>query len=979
MAGARAAARRTCAAAQWWWRWCAVATAALCLRGAGAQQASPLSVAFQFPCQAATEYFDAAALVCKSCDQANGFFPAPDGLGCVLCDSSTGSDASFAGGFTLAASWQPAALSAAGRCGCAAPGGGLVVADMAAGGRRFRRCVMCPTGWTADAAAGVCAPASGAPRTPEADLVYTVAALNARGAGINLQTATQATIQAVLEPSGASPAYVVDSSAPLERLLGPAARECMDDASPRACNALANLCALQLYSPDAAACVMYDELVLLQQAGGAAARARRGSASSTPRPATGPLPWLLYAPGSDYTAAGDVGVTVSLATGSAPLRLVLARFDTDGTWLGLVDWSVQLQVCGAGVENAGAWTRFGTSYAVSCSVGVASLRAVADYGSPGPRLYDPYIVQDDGTLYPLPAGSHVRRFFLVDDTLSTPSGGAAPRAVVYPSSLELAFAIRADRRDHITPPLLTITYSALQADGGAASAAARAPASFSVSYSNAPQLARSFWYAWQTLLVVLLVVCGGPVWAWRVARYLRRRSAQPADAELLLFAGLAAVDAFSGALVAALVLVSLYWLALAKLQEEVHLLVPPDSGMYNFWVTLVLAVVGQAVGLLWVLYEQVNVDVFFLDWEKPRRVLAKGGAREDAAPVSAWRGLLVANEWNELQAARATSPPLTLLAVAALLDGAGFATAGYLAPDAAGYAARPGVASSMLLRFGATAGWFLVLGAAQWLWRAGVAGRVAGEPLGNFVDLLFLANTSAVVLDERTGGYYLHGRNHMHHADTTLSELNASLMREEEGLVSRRGLVTTYAGAGAAALNDNQTFTIVVTPELRRLYESTLLAQVEQAALDQRMSRGVVTSAVRGPLRPREGALAASREITAAFAAAIDEAERNHATQVIVPTYWQRALRMPPDAPAGRTLLAHDFGDSFSRVLFLGRELRLFVFEALLFCAIDSALRRAVVSALAVLGVWLVLRAARLHFGQSNLSRKTLVDKHFLI
>jgi hypothetical protein len=66
----------------------------------------------------------------------------------------------------------------------------------------------------------------------------------------------------------------------------------------------------------------------------------------------------------------------------------------------------------------------------------------------------------------------------------------------------------------------------------------------------------------------MLVVCGGPVWAWRVARYLRRRSAQPADAELLLFAGLAAVDAFSGALVAALVLVSLYWLALAKLQAS---------------------------------------------------------------------------------------------------------------------------------------------------------------------------------------------------------------------------------------------------------------------------------------------------------------------------------------------------------------------------------------------------------------------------
>ena len=44
-----------------------------------------------------------------------------------------------------------------------------------------------------------------------------------------------------------------------------------------------------------------------------------------------------------------------------------------------------------------------------------------------------------------------------------------------------------------------------------------------------------------------------------------------------------------------------------------------------------------------------SVDVFFIDWEKPRRVLAKGGGREEAAPVSCWRALLVANEWSELQ------------------------------------------------------------------------------------------------------------------------------------------------------------------------------------------------------------------------------------------------------------------------------------------------------------------------------------------
>jgi len=94
--------------------------------------------------------------------------------------------------------------------------------------------------------------------------------------------------------------------------------------------------------------------------------------------------------------------SVGLATGSPPLRLVLSTFDLDGTWLGLRDWTVQLQVCGNSVQNADAWTRFGTSYSTSCSVGVGALMEAADYSSNGPRLYDPYLVQDDGSLYPLP-------------------------------------------------------------------------------------------------------------------------------------------------------------------------------------------------------------------------------------------------------------------------------------------------------------------------------------------------------------------------------------------------------------------------------------------------------------------------------------------------------------------------------------------------------------------------------------------------
>lgn len=105
---------------------------------------------------------------------------------------------------------------------------------------------------------------------------------------------------------------------------------------------------------------------------------------------------------------------------------------------------------------------------------------------------------------------------------------------------------------------------------------------------------------------------------------------------------------------------------------------------------------------------------------------------------------------------------------------------------------------------------------------------------------------------------------------------------------------------------------------------------------------------------------------------------------MLIPTYWQRVLRLPPEAAgAGRTLLMHDFHDQFATALFFGREARLFVFEALMFCAVDSAVAGAPggasVAGLVVLAAWLALRAVRLHFGETNLSKKTLVDRHFLI
>lgn len=55
---------------------------------------------------------------------------------------------------------------------------------------------------------------------------------------------------------------------------------------------------------DAAACQIYDELVTA--AGGSSKPAGTSTATVSPRPTTGALPWLYYVQGSTYLGADDV-------------------------------------------------------------------------------------------------------------------------------------------------------------------------------------------------------------------------------------------------------------------------------------------------------------------------------------------------------------------------------------------------------------------------------------------------------------------------------------------------------------------------------------------------------------------------------------------------------------------------------------------------------------------------------------------------
>lgn len=73
------------------------------------------------------------------------------------------------------------------------------------------------------------------------------------------------------------------------------------------------------------------------------------------------------------------------------------------------------------------------------------------------------------------------------------------------------------------------------------------------------------------------------------------------------------------------------------------------------------------------LVSQITIDIFFIDWERPKGKVLKavegeGGVRSATVPVSIWRTYFVANEWNEIQTVRKINPLFQVLTTLFFLE-----------------------------------------------------------------------------------------------------------------------------------------------------------------------------------------------------------------------------------------------------------------------------------------------------------------------
>ncbi|XP_026561755.1 meckelin [Pseudonaja textilis] len=703
------------------------------------------------------------------------------------------------------------------------------------------------------------------------------------------------------------------------------------------------------------------------------------------------LPWLFY--GDQPGLASQVLDGTELPTSftfkekdeEVKLNFIAASYDATGNflkWQRLEDGLLQL--CPDTLIRLNAAYKFGTTYQQKCTISVAKI--LKDYAEP--VFYDIFLQYHDEEdaqqyLWAVPVlnvnlkyneifvnqGSNVNSWFLTRrillvDTLSGRENDLESQPKVIRIASKIAISIRLVRntqRGAIYPPLITIAYSDVLIQNPNAE---NIMVSFSVDYEMNQSEALIH-------TDIALGVLGGLAVLWsllKTAGWKRRIGSPMIDLQtvvkfLLFYAGDLANVFFI-----ITVGTGIYWLIFFKAQQFVSVLLPQPSQEDKFISYVACAFVLKALQFLHLLVSQLTIDIFFIDWERPKGKVLKAvegenGIRSVPAPVSIWRTYFIANEWNEIQTIRKINPLFQVLAVLFFLEVVGFSNLA-LMDSSSGLTRNPEsyiAPWSRILRYGISTVLWLLIAVIQVVYFSVIYERFIEDKIRQFVDLCCMSNVSVFLLSERCFGYYIHGRSVHGHSDTNMEEMNMNLKREAENLCSQRGLLPN---------TDGQTFQISISSKMRQQYDK----------IHESLTRK------HGPVRLLNSSATTFEQSTKAYhtmnkflSSFIDHVHKEIDYIIKDKLLLERILGMEFMEPIEKSIFYNDEGHSFSDIIYYGNETTLLIFDMLFFAIVDLATQNFVLAAVLTYLQQEIFRFIRNTVGEKNLASKTLVDERFLI
>ncbi|CAK6960646.1 meckelin [Scomber scombrus] len=758
---------------------------------------------------------------------------------------------------------------------------------------------------------------------------------------------------------------------------------CLVFSNLTACQALGNMCVMNMHSFSGVstdACGLFN--IIFRS---------RAALSSTQEISywRANLPWLYYGdePGLAsrvlQTDPVPIGFSFRGTNKNTDIKLIAAVYNVKGEFLRWEDiGGGNLQLCPEATTKQKAAFSFGTAYQESCDLSVAEL--VNTY--PEPLFYDVFMDlggKEKRKLLPLPTlvynqqynGRFInqenmknwylsRRMFLVD-TLSGREKrvNSQPKVIRVASSIKIKFQlVPRTMEGQVFPPLMTVAYrDVLITDINTQTVST----TFSVEYEMDQNEARM-------KTDTALGVMGGVAVLYSLLKTVswKRRIASPLiDVETMLKFLLFYAGDLANVFFAVTVGTGLYWLIFYKAQQYVSVLLPLPAQEEQFVTYIGCAFALKAVQFLHKLFLQLSVDVFFIDWERPRSKASKtmqatSEVKRDPSPVSIWRTCFVANEWNEIQSIRKISPTFQIMAVLFFLEVLGFSSLAVRDPwstlQRLPQAYTPSY--SLTLRYGLAATLWLCIGLLQVIFFTVFHEHFVEDKIRQFVDLCSISNISVLLLSHRCFGYYIHGRSVHGHADTNMEEMNNNLKRESASLCSQRGLLPN---------TDIQTFQVSLTNRLRLQYDRI------REPISRRNAPSRLADA--SSANPGDPSFRAYHIMNHFLGSIIDHAHPDMDYIVKDKLMFERVIGMEFLEPSDKSIFYNDEAHSFSDVLFYGNEATLLIFDTLFFCVVDLGSQSFVLAAVLTYIQQMIFRMIRITLGRKNLVKKTLVDERFLI
>uniref|UniRef100_A0A8I3ZZJ7 Transmembrane protein 67 n=1 Tax=Callithrix jacchus TaxID=9483 RepID=A0A8I3ZZJ7_CALJA len=376
----------------------------------------------------------------------------------------------------------------------------------------------------------------------------------------------------------------------------------------------------------------------------------------------------------------------------------------------------------------------------------------------------------------------------------------------------------------------------------------------------------------------------------------------------------------------------------------------------------------QALQFLHTLISQITIDIFFIDWERPKGKVLKavegeGGVRSATVPVSIWRTYFVANEWNEIQTVRKINSLFQVFIVLFFLEVVGFKNLALMDSSSSLSRSPPSYIApySRILRYAVSAALWLAIGIIQIMFFAVFYERFIEDKIRQFVDLCSMSNISVFLLSHKCFGYYIHGRSVHGHADTNMEEMNMNLKRESENLCSQRGLESN---------TDGQTFQIAISNQMRQHYDKIHETLIRKNGPARLLSSSASTL---------EQSIKAYHMMNKFLGSFIDHVHKEMDYSIKDKLLLERILGMEFMEPVEKSIFYNDESYSFSSVLYYGNEATLLIFDLLFFCVVDLACQNFILAAFLTYLQQEIFRYIRNTVGQKNLASKTLVDQRFLI